>query len=427
MSTFSHFTRNLILGNQEAPGEISGSKMTLLRGQFALLAMFLGVLYAIIVGSRGEFQYLPWHLLLVSGGAFAFYLNRKGKHIISTITLFLLTNAFVYLFTAVNRPQDGMFFYYFITNTLSIILIGYRHYFLILVLVLITLALAIVAYLYPASPIPLPTITPGVEKTIFLINLIVSILFGSYVIVSLMRENNLVETKLIKNHTELIKTNEELDRFVYSASHDMRAPLSSLLGLINVAEKTETPEETLMCLNMMRERVSVMEGFLKEITDYSRNTRTEVEQKPVNVYNAVIATLNNLKFLYERDKIDITVAIAPETTISTDEPRFKVVLNNLISNAIKYFDPAKEKPHILIHTTQSDGWFYFSVEDNGLGIIQEHQKHVFDMFYRATTSGEGSGLGLYIVHETMEKLGGKISLSSKEGKGSTFTVQLPLK
>lgn len=427
MKDLTKFSRNLFLGKQQNAVELHGSKMVMLRGQFALLAIFLGVLYATIVMARGEFQYLPWHTLLVVGGAAAFYLNRTGKHLASSLTLYVLTNSFVFLFTSVNRPQDGMFFYYFITNTLAIILVGIRYYILIIVLVLITLSLAVIAYLHPIMLIPVPKdITAGVEQVIFMINLVISLLFGSYVIISLMRENALVENKLISSHKEVSKINEELDRFVYSASHDMRAPLSSLLGLINIAEKSKTPEETALCLTMMHERVNVMDGFIREITDYSRNARTAVEKKSIYVLPCVNAVLSNLKFLFEREKINITVAISPDVVVVTDESRFKIVLNNLISNAIKYYDPAKANPFITIRCTTSKGHFIFAVEDNGLGIGKEHLNRIFDMFYRATTSSEGSGLGLYIVNETMERLNGTISVVSTEGVGSTFTIKLPV-
>lgn len=418
--------RKFILGTQQDATDLPGSKMKLLRGQFALLCIFLGLIYCCVVISRGDFRFIPWHVLLISGGVLAFYLNRKGKYTASTLTLFVLTNSFVYLFTSVDRPQDGMFFYYFITNSLSIILMGYGKHRLIIVLVLLTLSLAVLAYLFPVYIIPIPAnITREVEHTIFLINLIVSILFGSYVLISVIRENYYAENKLIKNHQELRKINEELDRFVYSASHDMRAPLSSLLGLINVAEKTQSAEEKAMCLNMMRERIGVMEGFLKEITDYSRNVRTSVRRLPLRATDVINASLDELNFLSERDQITIDVQVDPDLTILTDEARFTVVLNNLISNAIKYYDPQKAKPVISIRGIMVEDQFTLSVEDNGIGISKEHVNRIFDMFYRATTIGEGSGLGLYIVLETVNKLGGTITVTSEEGKGSTFTVTLP--
>lgn len=205
----------------------------------------------------------------------------------------------------------------------------------------------------------------------------------------------------------------------------MRAPLSSLLGLINIAEKTSSLEEKAMCLNMMRERIGVMEGFLKEITDYSRNVRSVVEKKPLLVWDAINDSLNELGFLFERDKITISSDVDSELTVMTDEQRFIIVLNNLISNGIKYYDPGKKNSSITIHASMNRKQFSLVVEDNGIGIGREHAHRIFNMFYRATTIGEGSGLGLHIVKETVQKLGGTISVTSEEGKGSTFTILLP--
>jgi signal transduction histidine kinase len=425
-NTISHFFQKLIFGNQQDVNEFSDSKMTMLRGQFALVAMAVGITYALIVMIQGEFNFIPWHILLIGGSGLSFYLNRTGKHLASTLLIFTLCNAFVYLFSSVGRPQDGMFFFFFITNTLSIVLLGYRYQWLIVILVLLTLFLAVFAYLVPTMIAPVPkNITPQVERAIFLINLVVSLLFGSYVLVSLIRANHTVESKLISQHKEVTKTNEELDRFVYSASHDMRAPLSSLLGLITIAEKTQTPQETAMCLKMMRERIGVMEGFLKEITDYSRNVRTEVEKRPLKVLDCIQASLSSLGFLSERERINISIQVDPDLILHTDEPRFAVVLNNLIGNAIKYYDSRKSDPYIKIKAAIHKEQFELTVEDNGAGISPEHQVRIFEMFYRATTRGEGSGLGLYIVRETVQKLGGTITVNSTSGKGSSFIVQLP--
>ena len=111
--------------------------------------------------------------------------------------------------------------------------------------------------------------------------------------------------------------------------------------------------------------------------------------------------------------------------VQSDAYRLKVVFSNLISNAIKYHDLAKDKPYILISCDKNHG-YHINVEDNGIGIPEEHQSKIFDMFYRAHDRSEGSGLGLYIVKETLTKIGGQISVASEHGKGSTFSITLPL-
>lgn len=234
------------------------------------------------------------------------------------------------------------------------------------------------------------------------------------------------EKEIIIKNNELAKTNEELDRFVYSASHDMRAPLSSLLGLIHLSEKTNQLDELRLYTSMMKDRIHVMEGFIKEVTDYSRNSRLELALSRISVATLVRNVVDNLSYSRLNTKMKVVVDIDPELLITTDPSRVKVILNNLISNAYKYHRDEADDPFIRITAYQSAGKVLISIEDNGRGISREHHHRIFDMFYRASENSEGSGLGLYIVKETLDKLGGDISVHSEAGKGSTFTFALPL-
>ncbi len=111
--------------------------------------------------------------------------------------------------------------------------------------------------------------------------------------------------------------------------------------------------------------------------------------------------------------------------LPSDAMRLKIVLNNLMNNAIKYHDYNKESRYIRISTSPSEHGMKFSVCDNGMGIPLEHHDKVFNMFYRASDKSKGSGLGLYIVKESLGQLGGTVSLKSTLGEGSTFTILIP--
>ncbi len=240
-----------------------------------------------------------------------------------------------------------------------------------------------------------------------------------------IEERKMAEQQIRLQNDLLAKANDELDRFVYSASHDLRAPLSSLLGLISIAERTDSKEEIMLCLEMMKKRVVTMEGFIKEITDYSRNSRLRVERQPVLVRGLVQEVVDNLKYTSGAERIAIEVDAAPDLTFHTDPSRLKVVLNNLIANAIKYHDHTKETPFIKLKATANGKANVILVSDNGQGIPKEHVDHIFDMFYRASENSEGSGLGLYIVKETLAKLMGSIDVQSELYQGSSFRVELP--
>jgi len=239
-------------------------------------------------------------------------------------------------------------------------------------------------------------------------------------------ERKKAEEELALKNIQLAKTNEELDRFVYSASHDMRAPLSSLLGLIHLSEKTDNPQEVGLFLQMMKDRIKTMEGFIKEVTDYSRNTRLDLLPVPVKLETLAREVVQNLAYSVVNKKVRIEVQIDPTLEISTDPNRLKVIINNLISNAYKYHRFDQSDPFIIISALKKGDHVLLTVKDNGSGISKEHHTRIFDMFYRASESSEGSGLGLYIVKETLDKLDGSISVQSTIGEGSEFTVTLPL-
>lgn len=239
-------------------------------------------------------------------------------------------------------------------------------------------------------------------------------------------ERKKAEEQLALKNAQLAKTNEELDRFVYSASHDMRAPLSSLLGLIFISEMATNPEDLKDCFNRMKSRVKVMEGFIKEVTDYSRNSRFEIAWQPIEFYALVKEIADSLHYSFPLEKVDVKIEIATDFSINSDPHRLRIIMNNLLANAFKYSDPRKPEQEIKITAYTTDTHWIFTVKDNGVGIPQEHLPRIFEMFFRASESSEGSGLGLYIVKETLDKLHGKISVDSKSREGTTFTITLPL-
>lgn len=248
------------------------------------------------------------------------------------------------------------------------------------------------------------------------------IVVGSIIDIS---ERKNAEQQIMEQNVLLAKTNAELDRFVYSTSHDLRAPLSSVLGLISIAEKMQDPEEVMQCLTMMKERIHHLEEFIHEIIDYSRNSRVEVKRLPTNLYELVNDVVENLRHAEGSQNIFVKYDIPKDLDLKTDASRLKVVLNNLIGNSIKYSDVKKENQFISVNTSKVQDQVRIFVEDNGVGISQEHHSKIFDMFYRASESSQGSGLGLYIVKETVHKLGGDISFESTLGKGTRFEIVIP--
>jgi signal transduction histidine kinase len=232
-------------------------------------------------------------------------------------------------------------------------------------------------------------------------------------------------TSVERRNAELKKLNEELDRFVYSASHDLRAPLSSVLGLVEIARLETTLEAKQQCLDMINTSVVKLDGFINDIIDYSRNQRIEIKPEHLDIQIEVNEALTDLKFLDKENKIEKIVKIDGDRKFVTDGRRLNVILKNLISNAIRYHNFEQRNPYIKINISYETDAAIIAISDNGIGIEQSHLENIFKMFYRADESSKGSGLGLYIVKETIDKLGGKIDVESQLNFGTTFTITIP--
>lgn len=231
---------------------------------------------------------------------------------------------------------------------------------------------------------------------------------------------------IIENRNrELKKVNEELDKFVYSASHDLKAPLNSVLGLINIAKKDGASGNMPLYLDLIEKSIKRLEQFISDIIDYSRNSSVSVKISKINFEEIVNRGLEEIKYMDEKGYIKKEISIKGVGEFYSDERRISVILNNLLSNAMKYHDKRKDKKYIKIIVNYAPSKTEIIVEDNGLGILVEHQKKIYNMFYRANEESKGSGLGLYIVKETLNKIHGEILLTSKPGEGSRFLLSLP--
>ncbi|MEK6476461.1 PAS domain S-box protein [Catalinimonas sp. 4WD22] len=233
------------------------------------------------------------------------------------------------------------------------------------------------------------------------------------------------EQQLEKQNEELKKTNAELDRFVYSSSHDLRAPLASVLGLINIALLENTPEEKDIYIKLMETSINRLDRFIQDIINYSRNSRMEVAHDAIDFEKLVDETISNLNYMEGLDIINFSSSFDIPLPFVSDYRRLSVILSNLIGNAIRYRSSSVDQPYIHVKVSVSPEAATIVVEDNGIGIAPEHQTKIFDMFFKASNEKHGSGIGLYIVKETISVLKGSISVESKTRVGTTFTLNIP--
>lgn len=204
------------------------------------------------------------------------------------------------------------------------------------------------------------------------------------------------------------------------------APLSSIRGLILLSRVTEDPKEQREIIAMMEGQVDNLQKFIRDISDYSRNTRLEVQKQKVLVNKLIRTILETLRSHPHTEKIKIELDIPADLIIYSDPARLQIILSNLIGNAIKYMDPGKETPMLKVSVMVHESYMRFIIQDNGLGIPGNHIHKIFDMFYQANEKAEGSGLGLYIVKQTVEKLNGTVLVASEFNLGTTFTVVIPV-
>lgn len=223
---------------------------------------------------------------------------------------------------------------------------------------------------------------------------------------------------------ELRKTNSELDNFIYSTSHDLRAPVASVLGLITVARGEVKDHNALNYFRLMEDRVRKLDRVITDILNISRVKKTELKYEIVD-FNALFAdSIADVRVIAEGKKIDIRYMASASNRFVGDYSLTKMVLGNLLSNAVKYSSPHKPDPYIRVDFEKTMGKVSFVVADNGEGIDKEHHDKIFDMFYRASENSQGTGLGLYIVKETLARIGGSVELQSRKGTGTTFKIIL---
>jgi len=235
----------------------------------------------------------------------------------------------------------------------------------------------------------------------------------------------IIRKRLYKQTIELKETNQELDRFVYSVSHDLSAPLKSILGLVNISKLNSNPEDHKLYFSKIENSVVRLDEFIKEVLDYSRNKRLESSMEQCLLKDLCAEILENLNHMegYQDINVDLSDLTLPQ--IQSDKVRLKMILNNLLTNSIKYQKHVPEhRPFIRISSRKKANAVVIEIEDNGEGMKPEVQEKIFNMFYRGHKKSKGSGLGLYIAREAAEKIHGTIVVKSVYGVGSTFTLEL---
>lgn len=221
--------------------------------------------------------------------------------------------------------------------------------------------------------------------------------------------------------------NEVISRFITSCSHSLRGPLKSIVGLVHLLQNSANCPETerQVFLDLIEKTSTKMEGMLDELEHFLENKKREMITQKINPCEIIKSVLQSQEKAIEQTSLRVSVNADPSLEVYTDPNRFRLIVTNLVANALSFYDPQKTSRELRMEVTAGEGDICLSVADNGIGIEPHLHTKIFQLFFRASERSGGAGIGLYVVKEVVDKMGGSIRVMSTPGIGSRFTVCLP--
>lgn len=409
---------NRVLFGSQGVRTVKEYNKVLLSGYFLL--MYIGIdIFFLLVNLFNPFADNAPIFFGMMVTVFCIFILRAGWRDAAILIQLIRTNYIAFYFTYTDTNLTGNFFFFIVSGIGALALYGHQELWKGALLASCSLALFYVSILrmdefHPASP-----------HFFLVMNFTIAYGMAAFIIYFLNKLTHQVQEVINEKNIQLQKVNAELDRFVYSVSHDLRAPLSSISGLIQLSEKTTDLREIAEYRELMKGRIDRLEQFIRDIIHFSRNARTELITEAVPLKEVIDQTFETLRYIDGAESIHLNNHVADSVRLQTDPSRLQIILFNLISNAIQYSDPYKSRSYIDISHEDLAKQCRLRVSDNGVGIDPNHHERIFDMFYRANGNSQGSGLGLYIVRETLDRLRGTIEVKSVVGQGTEFIITLP--
>lgn len=235
----------------------------------------------------------------------------------------------------------------------------------------------------------------------------------------------MVNSMLLIKNDELQKAYNELNKFAYSVSHDIRGPLSGILGAINIAREIDDIEEMKEMLYLMEKSLKKLDAYIISMHDYYTLQRGELKISDINFAEL----LEELKPLYnvmsKTNNVAFNISVEQDEVFRSDEVPLKLIFNNLLSNAFKYQDKSRKQKSVDVTVEVKKSMATIHIKDTGIGILGSHIGEIFNLFYRANSQEVGSGFGLYNVKSALLKLNGQIEVNSVMHQGTTFKITIP--
>ena len=233
-------------------------------------------------------------------------------------------------------------------------------------------------------------------------------------------------TTILEVKSQLQEKNDELNLFVYKASHDLKSPVASIMALMALHKESESAQDKERYFEKIGGCISTLNNNISDLLVLGGITYGELDFGQISTKSIIDTILKSIEFVEGFKEIDLKVVIEDQAQfINTEKGLLQTIVANLIDNALKYRQKGPERSFVNMHVSKHKNGILFKIEDNGIGIPEPQQSSIFNMFYRATSLSTGTGLGLYIVKTSVLKLGGSISVESTFGKGSAFKIYIP--
>lgn len=433
--SFTHFPEQIFSGVlSRVPDPLDRRRVVIsINMAFAQIAIYLALfLYATLKGYNSESTYYT----LISAGMISLMLLATYRgHPKFGMSFGLILSCISIIFIAKRAgPASGADHYYVLLGVVPFVFFGYKDRYIAIGLLAFSSICFLVTRTIEFNFIEPMLLTPQQSQVFLIINTFFVAALCAYALLNILTINQSAEKEMLRKQAiteeqneELKRVNHELDKFVYSASHDLSAPLKSISGLIQIV-KMEAPTPIInQYLDLMHKSVAKLETFIHDIVNYSRNSRLPIKREKVDL-TALVRSIweDHLYYTKQQSKIELQVEDKLSSSFYSDETRLRIIFNNLLSNAIKFhLEEKRDRPYVKVVAQEHEQDYTFIVADNGRGMNAEIKNDIFKMFFRGSSSVPGSGLGLYILKESVEKLNGVVEVESEEHKGSSFKIRIP--
>ncbi|MEM6342379.1 MAG: HAMP domain-containing sensor histidine kinase [Bacteroidota bacterium] len=420
------------LGNSAStlPEKRKWVRLSNISGLLSLLGFFVHGLVFVFIGVY-DLASLAFLVALAQIGILL--LNHHRIYQPNWLTYQFFNCFFIFYYSSIIGEQVPVFWFYLIVlKTSTIYSFGRRYRWAKRVLVLYVVGLIVADLIFHLKPFGSYLLPPeyyeffGFLEPAVCFGLLMLFIYYFFVQSQISSKELAGQASTLEmKNKELERLNHELDKLIYHAWHDLRAPIASAMGLINLARDETDMVVVQQYLNLQDKSLKKLDKLIRDLLDYKRNREVAIKTQAVDFEEIVESVLQNCKTEDGAIGVDFEVIVDQNGKFLSDQSRIDMILKNLISNAIRYSKPEELKPQIKVEIISLGDHAKISVQDHGIGIREDLHDRIFEMFYRASNQSEGTGLGLYIVNETARKLGGEVKLNSELGEGSTFEVSIP--